>query len=133
VALLDVRQREHLPAGALPLPAVHDKGRAVKSSPDRRQGMCYQCHAPLASLEVGSGDDRTPIGVHEGLSCLACHEKHSQRTRQSCANCHPRLSNCGDTTFLNSLSKHDIHFVKCIDCHPRGVPPKRSGTSRAAL
>jgi len=30
-----------------------------------------------------------------------------------------------DTTFLNSSSKHDVHFVKCADCHPRGVPPKR--------
>ena len=45
--------------------------------------------------QVGSGDDRTGIGVHEGLSCLACHQKHGQQTRASCANCHPRLSNCG--------------------------------------
>jgi hypothetical protein len=131
LALFDVRQREHMPAAVLPLPAVLDRGRPVKMSPDRRQTLCYQCHAPLATMEVGSGDDRTPVGVHEGLSCLACHEKHGQQTRHSCANCHPRLSNCGldvekmDTTFLNSASKHDIHFVKCQDCHPRGVPPKR--------
>jgi hypothetical protein len=106
--------------------------RAVKISPDPRQALCYQCHAPLSTLEVGSGDDRTPIGVHEGLSCLACHEKHGQQTHASCANCHPQLSNCGlnvetmDTTFHSTKSPHNIHFVKCTDCHTKGVPRKRA-------
>ena len=102
----------------------------MRISPDQRQALCYQCHAPLASAQVGSGDDRTPLGVHEGISCLGCHQKHSQNTRQSCAGCHPRLSNCGldvekmDTTFANLKSPHNIHTVKCIDCHPKGVPKK---------
>ncbi len=106
--------------------------RALLGSPDPRQALCYQCHAPLAGGLVGSGDDRTPVGVHEGLSCLACHLKHGQQTRASCANCHPRLSNCGldvekmDTTFLSTASGHNIHFVKCADCHPKGIPHKRS-------
>ena len=81
---------------------------------------------------MASGDDRTPVGVHEGISCLGCHQKHSQNTRQSCATCHPRLSNCGldvakmDTTFGNPKSAHNIHTVKCIDCHPKGVPRRRT-------
>ena len=81
-------------------------------------------------MQVRTGDDRTPIGVHEGLSCMACHQKHGQDTRASCATCHPRLSNCGldvekmDTSFVNTKSKHNIHFVKCGDCHPKGVPKK---------
>src|SRR5215831_14398897 len=116
----------------LPLPAMQTGGRPVKMSPDPRQGLCYQCHAPLASMEVASGDDRTGIGVHEGISCLACHLKHGQQARASCAACHPRLSNCGldvdkmDTTFLNPASRHNVHSVKCADCHPNGVPRKRS-------
>ena len=132
LALFDLRAREHLPTASLPLPEMRDGARLVKMSPDRRQALCYQCHAPLATREVHSGDDRTPIGVHEGLSCLACHQKHSQQTRASCAHCHPRLSNCGldvekmDTTFLSLKSPHNIHFVKCVDCHPKGVPPKRA-------
>ena len=71
------------------------------------------------------------MGVHEGLSCLACHLKHGQQTRASCANCHPRLSNCGldvakmDTTFNSTASGHNIHTVKCADCHPKGIPAKR--------
>jgi len=131
LALFDLRGREHLGTARLPLPEMREGLRPVKMSTDRRQALCCQCHAPLSTWRVNSGDDRTPIGVHEGLSCLACHQKHSQQTRATCANCHPRLSNCGldvekmDTTFLSPNSKHNVHFVKCADCHPKGVPPKR--------
>jgi hypothetical protein len=53
-------------------------------------------------------------------------------TRASCAACHPRLSNCGldvekmDTSFKSPESLHDIHRVACIDCHPAGVPKKKT-------
>ena len=131
VALFDRREQRHFAFDLLSLPAMRDGGRAVKLSPDTRQALCYQCHAPQANAQVASGDDRTPIGVHEGLSCLACHRKHGQQTRASCAECHPRLSNCGldvermDTTFADSKSTHNIHFVKCADCHRNGVPRRR--------
>ncbi|MGD0361654.1 MAG: cytochrome c3 family protein [Bryobacteraceae bacterium] len=132
LALWDRRTGVAMPAALLPLPGMIDAGRAVKVSPDPRQALCYQCHAPLANLQVRSGDDRTPVGVHEGLSCLACHDKHRQTTRASCANCHPRLSNCGrdvetmDTTFFNKGSRHNVHFVKCADCHTHGIPPRKN-------
>jgi len=131
LALFDRRELDYVPVGRLPLPAMRDGERPVKISPDRRQALCYQCHAPLASMEVGSGDDRTPTGVHAGLSCLACHQGHGQKTRASCANCHPQLSNCGldvetmDTTFKSIKSPHNVHFVKCVDCHTKGVPKKK--------
>jgi hypothetical protein len=133
LGLFDRRSRTNLRADMLPLPGMYDGSHEVRISPDQRQSLCYQCHAPLASAQAGSGDDRTPLGVHEGLSCLACHQQHSGNTRQSCAGCHPRLSNCGldvekmDTTFGNPKSGHNIHFVKCADCHVNGVPKKRSG------
>jgi hypothetical protein len=129
--LFDRREQLHVAATDLPLPAMRDKDRPVRMSPDARQALCYQCHAPLATRQAGSGDDRTGMGVHEGISCLACHEKHGETTRASCATCHPRLSNCGidvekmDTTFASAQSKHNIHFVKCADCHTKGVPKKR--------
>jgi len=138
LALFDRRELDYIAVGRLPLPEMRDGERPVKISPDRRQALCYQCHAPLSSMEVGSGDDRTTIGVHEGLSCLACHETHGQKTRASCANCHPRLSNCGldvekmDTTFKSIKSPHNIHSVKCVDCHPKGVPEKRPRSSTSA-
>ncbi len=131
LALFDRRSQEFVPVWRLSLPVLRERARLVKISPDPRQALCYQCHAPLASWEVGSGDDRTAVGVHEGLSCRACHEKHGEKTRASCANCHPRLSNCGldvetmDTTFRSPKSPHNVHSVKCQDCHARGVPRKR--------
>jgi hypothetical protein len=131
VGLYDRRALEHVAVGDLPLPAMREAQRPVRLSPDRRQALCYQCHAPRAEAQVASGDDRTTVGVHEGLSCLACHQKHGQTTRASCAGCHPRLSNCGidvekmDTTFRSLDSRHNIHRVACIDCHPAGVPKKK--------
>ena len=131
LALLDRRGMEHVANANLAIPQVLDGARPVRMSPDPRQGLCYQCHAPLATRQAGSGDDRTGRGIHEGISCLACHEKHGQQTRASCANCHPRMSNCGldvekmDTSFLTSKSAHNIHSAKCADCHTKGVPKKR--------
>ena len=134
LALFDRRTEQYIPLADLPLPAMLDGGRAVKMSPDRRQALCYQCHAPLATAQIGSGDDRTGMGVHEGISCLACHAQHGQTTKASCATCHPKMSNCGlevekmDTTFASNKSKHNVHWVKCADCHPKGVPKKKTPT-----
>jgi hypothetical protein len=130
LAFFDRRGGEPVPVPQLSLPRMTDGDRLVEISPDQRQALCYQCHAPRAGFQVFSGDDRTPTGVHEGLSCLACHARHGMTTRASCAGCHPRLSNCGldvekmDTTFRSLESAHDIHRVTCRDCHPRGVPGK---------
>ncbi len=114
------------------MPAMKEGDRPVKMSLDRRQALCYQCHAPRPGNEVFSGDDRTPVGVHEGLSCLACHSKHGLQTRASCNGCHPRLSNCGidvekmDTTFKATDSRNDVHRVACVDCHAKGVPKRKT-------
>lgn len=134
VALFDRRQQQYVPLAHLPLPQMYEGKRPIKISPDQRQALCYQCHAPDATAQIGSADDRTPIGVHEGLSCFACHEKHGQTTRASCTTCHPQLSNCGinvetmDTTFKSAKSHHNVHTVKCIDCHTRGVPQRKKRT-----
>ncbi len=132
----DRRTQRHIPVADLPLPVMLEGQRAVRMSGDQRQALCYQCHAAEASRQAGSGDDRTPTGVHEGISCLSCHQKHGQKTRASCAECHPKMSNCGldvetmDTTFRSPGSKHNIHWVKCSDCHPKGVPKKKEAARR---
>ena len=132
VGFFDRRTRTSITGSILGLPLIYQGERAVRTSPDPRQAICYQCHAPLANMQAGSGDDRTPLGVHEGLSCLACHRTHGEWTRRSCADCHPRLSNCGidvermDTTFANPKSAHNVHTVKCADCHVKGVPKKKA-------
>jgi hypothetical protein len=139
LAFFDRREMQSVALADLPLPAMREGDRDVKMSRDPRQALCYQCHAPEATRQVHSGDDHTLVGVHEGLSCFACHANHSVTTRASCANCHPRLSNCGldvatmDTTFKSTASPHNIHFVKCIDCHTKGVPPRRRADASAPL
>ena len=155
LALYDRREQMHFAATALPIPQLHDGPRLLHVSQDPRQAVCYQCHAPHHpetgtaaaanswGTQAGTGDDRTPMGVHEGLSCFSCHTGHHESARASCKTCHPQLSNCGldvetmDTTFANAKSTHNIHWVKCENCHQHGVPkPKpisQIGITRPAL
>lgn len=131
LAFFDRREFAHVAVADLPLPVMLHRSRPVTMSPDRRQALCYQCHAPLATREVYSGDDRTPIGVHEGLSCFSCHQQHGEQTRASCDTCHAQHQDCRidvekmDTTFKDKNSKHNIHSVRCLDCHEKGIPHKK--------
>jgi hypothetical protein len=42
------------------------------------------------------------------------------------------MSHCGidvekmDTTFASAASKHNIHWVKCADCHQQGIPKMKA-------
>lgn len=62
----------------------------IKQSADPKRKLCQQCHAANAYARVGSGDDRTPTGVHEGISCVACHGAHCNDPRKSCGACHSK-------------------------------------------
>ena len=132
LAFFDRRTQRSIPIAELPMPVMLEGSRLVRMSRDQRQALCYQCHAPVSTMQVGTGDDRTGLGVHEGISCLACHQQHGQKTKASCATCHPKMSNCGldvekmDTTFASADSRHNIHWVKCADCHTKGVPKKKA-------
>ena len=150
LALFDRREQMHFAVRLLALPKLSDGPLAVKISPDQRQALCYQCHAPrqpeASSIaagnhygpQIGSGDDRTPIGVHEGISCLACHAGHNENAAASCKNCHPQMSHCGidvekmDTSFASAKSPHNIHWVRCTDCHQHGIPKLKTTARRAA-
>jgi hypothetical protein len=124
------REQASFSADLLPITPITQGDHPVKVSPDPRQRLCTQCHAPNAFRQLGSADDRTPSGVHEGLSCLDCHSSHSNSAKASCAACHPSNSHCGldvekmDTSFRSTGSKHNIHFVACGDCHNGQRPAK---------
>ncbi len=124
-------ERTYFDVSRLPAVAIHVGDRVVRQATDQRQRLCLQCHAPNAFHEAGTSDDKTPRGVHEGISCLACHDSHSNNARESCIRCHPAISNCGldvtkmNTTFADSKSPNDVHFVRCEDCHKKGVPPRK--------
>lgn len=132
------QEKDHFAMDDLGVPAIVDQGRPVKVSHDPRQRLCTQCHTPNAFGQAGTGDDRTPTGVHEGLSCAACHKPHSNDARGSCALCHPARSSCGldvtamDTTYRSKASQHNVHTVKCLDCHPAGVPKSPASVPAAA-
>lgn len=120
----------HISAENLPELKLWKKEASINVSDDPLMRICVQCHAPNVWHQAGTGDDKTPLGVHEGISCLACHEPHSNDTRKSCAKCHPPISNCKldvtkmNTSFADSLSIFDIHTVSCNDCHKKEKPKK---------
>lgn len=119
----DRRERAFFTLQDLPRPKVQQSNQWLPVSIDPRLPLCYQCHAPRADHQAGTSDDKTPQGVHSGLSCLDCHGVHHLSARSSCQNCHPTQSHCGldvrlmDTTFNAKASRHDIHTVSCEDCH----------------
>jgi len=134
VGFYDRYERTHFDAAELPTLRLSHNGATVPVATDVRQRVCIQCHAPNGFHEAGSSDDRTPRGVHEGLSCGACHAAHSNDASGSCVNCHPQLSNCGldvetmETTYRDPTSPNNIHFVACVDCHDREFLLALSGT-----
>jgi len=115
--------KRHIRADKLMKIAMFDHQKPVKVADDPATRLCMQCHSPNFKHEAGSEDDRTPTGVHEGLSCMACHSPHSNDARNSCKTCHPAISNCKldvtlmNTTFYELNSPNNIHSVSCKDCH----------------
>lgn len=131
VSFYNRHDKTHIPAENLPLLEVWDCNRPVNVSSDPIMRNCIQCHAPNGKHEAGTSDDRTPRGVHEGFSCTACHDPHSNDARQSCAKCHPAVSHCKldvttmNTSYKDRQSPHNIHWVSCTDCHINGRPLNR--------
>ena len=122
-ALYSRADKMYLRADKLVKPEILHNGKPIDVSDDYAQRLCVHCHSPNFQHEAGTEDDRTPTGVHEGLSCNACHEPHSNSAANSCVKCHPATSNCNldvhtmDTTFANPNSPNNIHSVGCSDCH----------------
>ena len=81
-------ERSHIPADCLTPIKMYLGGEEIKNSADPAHVLCQQCHSPNWKHEAGSSDDRTPVGAHEGMSCLACHNPHSGSASASCAKCH---------------------------------------------
>ena len=106
--------------------AMKDGDQPVNRAVDANTLLCQQCHAPDYVHRAGSQDDRTPVGVHEGIGCTSCHKVHSGDTRESCVLCHSEVSkNCKadvrkmNTTYLSKNSSYDIHRLTCVSCHEK--------------
>jgi hypothetical protein len=129
--LYDRNERKFINADYLSKPIMRDRETEIKVSDDPLMRTCIQCHAPNSWHQSGSLDDRTPMGVHEGISCLSCHNTHSNSAVNACITCHPAISNCGlevntmNTTYAFKDSPNNIHFVSCADCHDGKRPDAR--------
>lgn len=125
LGLFDRTEKVHFTAESLPQLKMYHGDSLLKVSDDLAMRNCVLCHSPNSWHEIGTSDDRTPRGVHAGLSCLACHDPHSNDAKNSCATCHPAISNCNldvtkmNTTYSNPNSPNNIHFVSCTDCHEK--------------
>ena len=80
-------------ADKLPMPKMYHGDTEIVYASDSNTRLCMQCHAPNSKHQVGSEDDCTVIGFHQGISCIACHRPHSGETRESCIQCHTSLTN----------------------------------------
>lgn len=123
LSFYDRSEKAHVRSDMLPKLKLSEGEKPVTVSDDHLMRNCTQCHAPNGWHEAGTSDDRTPRGVHEGLTCLACHSPHSNDARNSCKTCHPAISNCKldvmtmNTTYSDPKSQNNIHWVACTDCH----------------
>lgn len=85
-------EKRHLPSDKLLKPTIYDGDSLVKVSDDPNAWLCMQCHAPNNRREAGTEDDKTPIGIYEGMSCLDCHNPHSNGLKKDYRNVHiPKL------------------------------------------
>ena len=115
--------RIHLRSDQLRKPDMYRDGEPVKVSDDPVQRICMQCHAPNWAHEAGTEDDKTPTGVHEGISCRACHRDHSNNPKDACLTCHPAVTSCSvdvmemNTSYKSRTSPNNIHSMRCVDCH----------------
>lgn len=80
--------KRHLPADKLYPATLHDTDSLVRVSDDPNTRLCMQCHAPNTRREAGTEDDKTPTGVYEGMSCLDCHDPHSNKIKNGYRNVH---------------------------------------------
>lgn len=83
--------KRHLPADKLFQATMFDKDSLVQVTDDPNAWLCMQCHAPNNRREVGSSDDKTPIGMFEGRSCLECHDPHSNQLKNNYRNVHMKI------------------------------------------
>lgn len=88
-----------------PIAPVMNGAQAVPIPQTLANRQCYTCHAtdqaesnlfepntpPSGDNSIGTGDDRTLTGVHQGIQCVTCHMPNGSHTfnpMSSCEQCH---------------------------------------------
>ncbi len=81
-------EKRHMPSSNLMQIKMYRQDTLVRVSEDPNVKLCMQCHAPNGVHAVGSEDDKTPMGVYEGMSCMECHDPHSNKVKNEYRNVH---------------------------------------------
>lgn len=83
-------ERRHLPSDKIYRATIHSGDSLVRISDDPNTWLCMQCHSPNSHREAGTEDDKTPTGPYEGMSCLDCHNPHSNGLKNSYTDVHTK-------------------------------------------
>jgi uncharacterized repeat protein (TIGR01451 family) len=103
-----------------PIAPVMNGDQAVPVNDTRANRVCYTCHAteraesnlfepntpPSGDNGVSTGDDRTLMGVHQGLQCVDCHMPggiHTFNPMSSCSQCHSAGSTAGSLDYVTTV------------------------------
>ncbi len=88
-----------------PIAPVMNGDQAIPIADTRANRVCYTCHAteqaesnlfepkkpPQGDNSAGTADDRTLMGVHQGIPCVTCHMpggSHTFNPMNACKQCH---------------------------------------------
>lgn len=85
-------EKRHLPSDKIYRATIHHNDSLVRISDEPNTWLCMQCHAPNSRREACTEDDKTPMGIYEGMSCLDCHNPHSNELKNNYRNVHTKLS-----------------------------------------
>jgi uncharacterized repeat protein (TIGR01451 family) len=97
-----------------------DQPIPIAQTPSNR--LCATCHGteraesnlfePTRASEgdnsIGSGDDRTPTGVHQGIQCVTCHMpggSHTFNPMNSCGQCHATGTSTASLDYVTNQVK----------------------------
>ncbi len=80
--------KRHIPATKLVPIDMYDGEELKQVITDPNTLLCMQCHSPNTARQLGSEDDKTPTGIYEGMSCITCHDPHSNLLKTDYKNVH---------------------------------------------
>lgn len=84
--------KRHMPAAKLLKEQIYLGDSLVKEVTDANTLLCMQCHAPNTLHQLASEDDKTTIGKYRDMSCIACHDPHSNFLKTQERNVHKSIT-----------------------------------------
>lgn len=80
--------KRHMPSADLIEIELYQGNTLKQTIDDPNTLLCMQCHSPNSARQINSEDDKTPMGRYEGMSCITCHDPHSNQLKTSYRNVH---------------------------------------------